>query len=137
MRIFHSLGRSTTLGIIGGALLAVPGWWLYLSSRLPAQAFVIAFAHEAEIRNAKTEPLFITVQNDGKVFIQETEVSWTDLAVRLRAIAKPGYDDTVCLRADKSVDYGTVMRAVDAIHAGRFHKVLLVTSLQNGGDDAK
>jgi biopolymer transport protein ExbD len=130
----YSLGHSATLGIIGGTLLAVPGWWLYLSSRLPAQAFEIGFVYEVEIRNAKTEPLFITVQKDGKVFIQETEVPWTELAMRLHAIAKPGYDDTVCLRADKSVDYGTVMRAVYAIQASRFHKVLLVTSQQEQGD---
>ena len=73
------------------------------------------------------EPLTISVQKDGKVYIQETEVQLTDLATRLRAIAKSGYEETIFVRGDKGIDYGTVMKVMSRIKAGGFTKVSLVT----------
>src|SRR5215470_16366188 len=73
------------------------------------------------------EPLTISVQKDGKVYIQETEVQLGDLATRLRAIAKSGYEETIFVRGDKGIDYGTVMKVMSRIKAGGFTKVSLVT----------
>ena len=73
------------------------------------------------------EPLTISVQKDGKVYIQETEVQLSDLATRLRAIAKSGYEETIFVRGDKGIDYGTVMKVMSRIKAGGFTKVSLVT----------
>jgi biopolymer transport protein TolR len=73
------------------------------------------------------EPLTISVQKDGKVYIQETEVKLDDIAVRLKAIAKGGYDEPIFVRGDKGIDYGTVMRVMGRIKLGGFNKVSLVT----------
>ena len=77
------------------------------------------------------EPLTISVQKDGKVYIQETEVQLTDLATRLRAIAKSGYEETIFVRGDKGIDYGTVMKVMSRIKAGGFTKVSLVTESES------
>jgi biopolymer transport protein TolR len=73
------------------------------------------------------EPLTISVQRDGKVYIQETEVQLNDIAAKLKAIAKGGYDEQIFVRGDKGVEYGTVMRVMSRIKAGGFSKVSLVT----------
>ena len=77
------------------------------------------------------EPLTISVQKDGKVYIQETEVQLSDLATRLRAIAKSGYEETIFVRGDKGIDYGTVMKVMSRIKAGGFKKVSLVTESES------
>jgi biopolymer transport protein TolR len=77
------------------------------------------------------EPLTISVQKDGKVYIQETEVQLSDLATRLRAIAKSGYEETIFVRGDKGIDYGTVMKVMSRIKAGGFTKVSLVTESES------
>jgi biopolymer transport protein TolR len=73
------------------------------------------------------EPLTISVQRDGKVFIQETEVRLDEIAGRLKAIAKGGYDEPIFVRGDKGIDYGTVMKVMGRIKLGGFNKVSLVT----------
>ena len=77
------------------------------------------------------EPLTISVQKDGRVYLQETEVQLSDLATRLRAIAKSGYEETIFVRGDKGIDYGTVMKVMSRIKAGGFTKVSLVTESES------
>jgi biopolymer transport protein TolR len=77
------------------------------------------------------EPLIISVQRDGKVYIQETEIPIGDVATRLKAIAKSGYDEQIFIRGDKGIDYGTVMRVMGRIKAAGFTKVSLVTESES------
>ena len=73
------------------------------------------------------EPLTLSVQRDGKVFIQETEVPLAEIAAKLKAIAKAGFEEQIFIRGDKGVDYGTVMKVMSRIKAGGFSKVSLIT----------
>jgi biopolymer transport protein TolR len=73
------------------------------------------------------EPLTISVQRDGKIFIQETQVGLDEIAGKLKAIAKGGYDEPIFVRGDKGLDYGTVMKVMGRIKLGGFNKVSLVT----------
>ena len=79
------------------------------------------------------EPLAISVKADGSVFIGETAVSLDEIAPKLKAIAKNGYDEQIFVRGDKGVAYGTVMRVMGRISAGGFRKVSLVTEVEDGG----
>src|SRR6185312_14062224 len=49
---------------------------------------------------ANKEPQTISVQKDGKVFIQETEVKLDEIAPKLKAIAKNGYNEQIFIRGD-------------------------------------
>src|SRR5262249_46219905 len=51
------------------------------------------------------EPLTISVQRDGKFYIQDTEVQLAELADKLRAIAKAGYEEQIFVRGDRGIDY--------------------------------
>lgn len=79
------------------------------------------------------EPLAISVKSDGSVFIGETEVELDDIAPKLKAIAKNGYEEQIFVRGDKGVPYGIVMRVMGRISAGGFRKVSLVTEVEEGG----
>ena len=50
---------------------------------------------------ANKEPLAISVKADGSVFIGETAVSLDEIAPKLKAIAKNGYDEQIFVRGDK------------------------------------
>jgi biopolymer transport protein TolR len=76
---------------------------------------------------ANKEPVTISVDRAGKVFIQETEIKLDEIAPKLKAISKNGYDEQIFIRGDKGIDYGTVMRVMGRVKAGGFTKVSLVT----------
>ncbi len=79
------------------------------------------------------EPLAISVKADGSVYIGETPVSLDEIAPKLKAIAKNGYDEQIFVRGDKGVTYGIIMRVMGRISAGGFRKVSLVTEVEDGG----
>jgi biopolymer transport protein TolR len=73
------------------------------------------------------EPLTITVNTDGKVFLQETEIDITEIVAKLRAIAKGGYNERIYIRGDAQVNYGKVMQVMGTISAAGFNSIGLVT----------
>ncbi|MEO1205001.1 MAG: protein TolR [Pseudomonadota bacterium] len=80
----------------------------------------------------QTEPLAISVQANGDVFIGETKVELDEVAAKLKAIAKNGVDEQIYVRGDQGVSYGVVMRVMGRISAGGFTKVSLVTEAETG-----
>jgi biopolymer transport protein TolR len=86
-----------------------------------------------EIPTPKQEPLAVTVKANGDVFIGESPVSLDDLATKLKAIAKNGYDETIFVRGDKGVNYGTVMQVMGRINQGGFKKLSFVLDQEKGG----
>jgi biopolymer transport protein TolR len=73
------------------------------------------------------EPLTISIDKAGKIFLQETEVNVEELVPRLTAIAKNGYDQRIFVRGDKSVDYGAVMSVMGELNTAGFRRIGLVT----------
>ena len=61
------------------------------------------------------------------------QVQLDEIAPKLKAIAKNGYDEQIFVRGDKGIAYGTVMRVMGRISAGGFRKVSLVTEVEDGG----
>ena len=83
--------------------------------------------------NSETQPITISVQSGGKVFLQETEIPADELIPKLQAIAKNGYDERLYVRGDRSTDYGTVMRIMGALNAAGYKKIGLVTLQEQDG----
>jgi len=81
----------------------------------------------------KHEPLAISVKQNGDTYIGETPVKLDEIADKLKAIAKNGFDEPIFVRGDKGVTYGIVMRVMGRISAGGFKKVSLVTEVEEGG----
>lgn len=77
------------------------------------------------------EPLTITVDTQGRVFLQETEIEIDKIVPKLLAISENGYDQRIYVRGDRRVDYGTVMKVMGTISAAGFNRIGLVTDLEN------
>ncbi len=76
-----------------------------------------------------TEPLTVTVQADGKVFLQNTEIELDTLAPKLIAIAKNGYEERIFVRGDRNVGYGYVMKVMGVLNKAGFRRIGLVTDM--------
>ncbi len=82
---------------------------------------------QAKALNSETQPITVSVNQDGQVFLQETEVPIDEVVPKLKAIAKTGYDERIYVRGDRSADYGTVMRVMARISAAGYRNLGLVT----------
>ncbi len=82
---------------------------------------------QAKELNSETQPITISVNDEGKVFLQETEVPFEEVVPKLEAIARNGYEERIYVRGDKTADYGTVMRVMARISAAGFKRIGLVT----------
>lgn len=82
--------------------------------------------------NEEKEPLTITVNTEGKVFLQETQIEVEELAPRLIAITNSGYDERIYVRGDRNVNYGAVMKVMGSLSSAGFKRVALVTELEQG-----
>ena len=80
------------------------------------------------------EPLTISVDTQGKVFLQNAEIAVDDLVAKLKAVteARGGLDERIFVRGDRRVDYGTVMRVMGRLSAAGFRRVALVTEVEQG-----
>lgn len=85
---------------------------------------------EANALKADKEPIAVTVKPDGKVFLQESEIGIDEIAPKLLAIAKSGYDETIFVRGDRNASYGTLMRVMGRINAAGFKLISLITELE-------
>ncbi|MFZ1813988.1 MAG: protein TolR [Rhizobiaceae bacterium] len=82
---------------------------------------------QAKALNSETQPITISVNDQGQVFLQETEVVPEEIVAKLEAIARNGYEERIYVRGDKTADYGTVMRVMALISSAGFKRIGLVT----------
>jgi biopolymer transport protein TolR len=78
------------------------------------------------------EPLSVSVSDEGKIYLQESEIALDELGPRLVAILETKPDTRIFVRGDKVIDYGRVMEVVGTIHDAGIAKVALVTKLRDG-----
>jgi len=86
---------------------------------------------DAKALPSQQEPITITVDFEGGVFIQDEEISLDDLATRLIAVSTNGYEERIYLRGDRETDYGEVMKVMARINTAGFTNIGLVTDPVN------
>ena len=82
---------------------------------------------EAKALNSETQPITVSVNSSGQVFLQETEIAVDEVVAKLEAIATTGYNERIYVRGDTNADYGTVMKVMARISAAGFKNLGLVT----------
>jgi biopolymer transport protein TolR len=87
---------------------------------------------QAKSMDQDREPLTISVNDKGQVFLQNSEIKLDELVAKLKAIAKNGFEERVYVRGDRKVDYGTVMKVMGRLSAAGYRRVALVTELEQG-----
>jgi biopolymer transport protein TolR len=73
------------------------------------------------------EPLAVTIDNSGRIFLQNTPIGEEDLVPKLIAISNNGYSQRIFVRGDKTVDYGKVMQVMGLLNSAGFTRIGLVT----------
>jgi len=80
------------------------------------------------------EPLTVSVNDKGQIFLQNSEIAADDLIAKMEAVAQArgGKDARVYVRGDKRVDYGTMMKVMGRLSSAGFNRVALVTEFEQG-----
>jgi biopolymer transport protein TolR len=76
------------------------------------------------------EPLAVTIDKNGNIFLQNTAIGFDELVPKLKAIAENGYDQRIFVRGDETVDYGKVMQVMGLLNAAGFTRIGLVTDTE-------
>lgn len=87
---------------------------------------------QAKSLQPETQPITISVNQEGKVYIQESEIAVDDILVQLESIAQNGYEERIYVRGDRAADYGTVMKIMARISSAGYKKIGLVTLQEQG-----
>jgi biopolymer transport protein TolR len=80
------------------------------------------------------QPVVISVEKDGGVFLQDTKIELDQLGPRLAAITENKPDTTIYVRADQETNYGMFAQVLAELQASGFSKVGLVTDSKAPGD---
>ncbi len=81
---------------------------------------------DAKPLNTDSQPLTVSVDSAGKIFLQDQEVQLPELVAKLQAIAQNSQDRRIFVRGDKDIAYGRIMQVMGTITQGGFTKVALL-----------
>jgi biopolymer transport protein TolR len=87
----------------------------------------------ASALNSDTQPITISIRDNGDVYVQETAIPIEEVVPKLEAIAQTGYDERIYIRGDQNADYGTIMRVMGRINQAGFRNIGLVTLQEQDG----
>lgn len=80
----------------------------------------------------KNEPLTLSMDKDGKIFLQETEIPFEELIPKINAIMEAKPDTRIFIRGDQSISYGQIMQLMGTLNAAGYSKVALLAELPKG-----
>src|SRR3982750_1382360 len=89
---------------------------------------------QAKSLDQDKNPLTLSVNLKGEVFLNDTAIGLNDLVPKLKAItqARGGLDERNFARGDKKADYGTVMRVLGGLSQAGFRRGALGTEVDQG-----
>jgi biopolymer transport protein TolR len=82
---------------------------------------------KASAMNSDTQPITISVNSKGEVFLQESPIAVDEVVAKLQAIATTGYNERIYVRGDTAAAYGTVMKVMALISTAGYKNIGLVT----------
>ncbi|HTB44494.1 MAG TPA: protein TolR [Acetobacteraceae bacterium] len=82
--------------------------------------------------NSDSQPLTVSINAGGDIFLQDQAVDLPDLVAKLQAIAQNNPERRIFVRGDKDLAYGRIMQVMGTITQGGFTKVALLAE-QTGG----
>ena len=84
---------------------------------------------EANVIQGDDEPLTVSINSSGEIFLQERPILLEELIPKLRAITGENPDMRIFVRGDKEISYGLVMGVMGSINGAGFNKVALITQM--------
>jgi biopolymer transport protein TolR len=80
----------------------------------------------AQQLNSDSQPLTVSINAQGEIFLQDQAVDLPDLVTKLQAIAQNNPERRIFVRGDKDLAYGRIMQVMGTITQGGFTKVALL-----------
>ncbi len=87
---------------------------------------------DAQPLNTDSQPLSVTIDAKGQIYLQNEKVELDGLVAKLQAIAQSNTDRRIFVRGDKDLAYGRVMQVMGTITQGGFSKVALLAQQPSG-----
>lgn len=84
---------------------------------------------QAPAINEPKEPLVITINAKGDIYLQNNQIDPKDLAPRLIAVTNNNPNATIYVRGDRAIDYGRVLEVMGIVSSAGFTKVSLIAEL--------
>ncbi len=88
-------------------------------------------ASSEPIPSKSQKNIIVTVNKEGKIYIEKEELTLRELKVRVKTLVresgKKASEQEIYLRADKEVPYGIVMEVMSKIRSGGIEKIGLIT----------
>lgn len=75
------------------------------------------------------EPVAVSIDKFGNIYISETKIKTSELGDKLNAVLKEKKDTRIFVRGDKKIDYGRVMEVFAELKTAGFKNVALVTEV--------
>ena len=75
----------------------------------------------------ESEPLTLTINSKGEVFIQETKIEFDNLIKKILAVSNNRTDTRIYVRGDKTINYGRVLEVMGKLSESGFTKVALIS----------
>jgi biopolymer transport protein TolR len=75
----------------------------------------------------ESEPLTLTINSKGEVFIQETKIEFDNLVKKILAVSNNRTDTRIYVRGDKTINYGRVLEVMGKLSGSGFTKVALIS----------
>jgi biopolymer transport protein TolR len=90
---------------------------------------------KAQSISDSVEPLVVSINGKGEIYIQDTTVELKNLIARLSAITENKADTRIYVRGDRTIDYGRVMEVMGRINNAGFTRVALITEMPKSDDN--
>jgi biopolymer transport protein TolR len=90
---------------------------------------------KAQSISDSVEPLVVSINGEGEIYIQDTTVELKNLIARLSAITENKADTRIYVRGDRTIDYGRVMEVMGRINNAGFTRVALITEMPKSDDN--
>jgi biopolymer transport protein TolR len=87
---------------------------------------------QAHTLSQDKEPLVVSIDADGKVYLQDKPMKLDELVPKLKAVTGANPDARIFVRGDKELAYGRIMEVMGTISSAGFTKVALVAELPKG-----
>ena len=82
------------------------------------------------LKNEKNDPVTVSMNSKGEIYIQKKKISPNDLIKKLVALRGQNKDLKIYIKGDKNLNYGKIMDLMSFINKSGFKKVALVTKLK-------
>ena len=84
----------------------------------------------ASLTESKNQPIILSIQKNGRLFIEDAPITLNELITKLPNILSNGKTDTIYIRGDKDIPYGEIVRVMDVISSSGSCKVSLISEPQ-------